>query len=61
MSYAIKKAGIPFKLKLDTNADLTGQAAGFSAYYIEDLTGTKTVVSNAFVEDANLLMRLLMM
>jgi len=53
MSYAIKKAGIPFKLKLDTNADLTGQAAGFSAYYIEDLTGTKTVVSNAFVEDAN--------
>ena len=53
MSYAVKKAGIPFKLKLGTNADLTGEAANFSAYYIADATGTKTDVTAAFAEDAN--------
>jgi len=53
MAYSVKKAGIPFKLKLDTNSDLTGQAANFSAYYIDDATGAKTVISDAFVEDVN--------
>jgi len=55
MAYSVKKAGIPFKLKLDTNKDLTGQAANFQAYYIDDATGAKTDITNAFVEDANTL------
>jgi len=53
MSYSIKKAGVPFKLKLDTNKDLTGQAANFSAYYIDDISGAKTDITTAFAEDAN--------
>lgn len=53
MSYSIKKAGIPFKLKLGTNADLTGEAENFSAYYIKDADGVKTDVVEDFVEDAN--------
>ncbi len=53
MSYSVKKAGVAFKTKLGTNADLTGQAANFSAYYINDATGAKTDIANAFTEDAN--------
>ena len=53
MSYSVKKAGVAFKTKLGTNADLTGQAANFSAYYIEDATGTKTDILTAFTEDTN--------
>jgi len=53
MAYSIKKAGVAFKLKLDTNADLTGQAANFSSYYIDDSLGTKTDITSEFTEDAN--------
>jgi len=53
MSYSVKKAGVAFKTKLGTNADLTGQAANFGAYYINDTTGAKTDITAAFTEDAN--------
>ena len=53
MSYAIKKAGVAFKIKLGTNADLTGQADNFSAYYIKDSDGTKTDITAKFTEDTN--------
>lgn len=53
MSYSIKKAGVAFKTKLGTNADLTGQAANFSAYFIKDADGTKTDITASFVEDVN--------
>jgi hypothetical protein len=55
MGYSVKKAGVAFKAKVETNADFTGQAAGFSAFYIDDATGTKTDVVGAFTEDANAL------
>lgn len=50
MSYAIKKAGVQFYLKVDTNEDLLGKAANFSAEYIEDATGTSTAVTGPFTE-----------
>lgn len=53
MSYSVKKAGIPFYVKVDTGPDLTGYAANLQAYYIDDATGTKTNVAGSFVEDAN--------
>lgn len=53
MGYSVKKAGVGFKAKVETSADFTGQAAGFSAFYIDDATGTKTDITGSFTEDAN--------
>lgn len=53
MAFSTRKAGIPFKTKLGTNADLSGQAANFSAYYINDADGTKTDITEPFTEDEN--------
>lgn len=53
MGYAVKKAGIPFKAKIETSADFSGQEAGFSAFYIDDSTGAKVDISGSFTEDAN--------
>lgn len=53
MSYAVRKAGIPFKVKVETSADLSGIAAGFTAYYINDADGVRTDISGAFSEDVN--------
>jgi hypothetical protein len=53
MAFSTRKAGIPFKTKLGTNADLSGQASNFTAYYINDADGTKTDIVAPFVEDAN--------
>lgn len=53
MSYSVKKAGVGFRVKIDTGSDLSGQAAGFSAYYIKDADGTRTDVIGSFAEDAN--------
>lgn len=50
MSYAVKKAGVAFKPKINVNPDLTGKAANFSMLYIDDATGTKTDVSGSFTE-----------
>lgn len=53
MGYAVKKAGVSFKAKVETSADFSGQAAGFSAFYINDSTGTKVNIAGAFTEDSN--------
>ena len=50
MSYSVKKAGIAFKAKVDTAPDFTGQAAGFSVYYVRDSDDAKTEVTGAFTE-----------
>lgn len=36
MSYSVKKATIPFKIKIDTGPDLTGKEANFSLTYYKD-------------------------
>ena len=53
MGYSVKKAGVAFKAKVETNADLTGQSDGFSAFYIKDADGSKVDVSGSFTEDDN--------
>jgi len=53
MSYAVKKAGVEFYAKVETNSDFAGQAATFSASYIKDADGVQTAIAAAFTEDAN--------
>lgn len=47
---AIKKANTDFYVKVDTNRDLFGEAAGFKASYVNDATGTVVDVANSFTE-----------
>ena len=42
-----------FHVKIDTNADLIGSSANFSASYIDDATGTSTAVAASFTEPAD--------
>jgi len=49
-AYAVKKAGVPFRVKLKTNASCTGKADSFSGYYVEDLTETKTDITGDYTE-----------
>ena len=51
--YSVKKAGVGFKVKVETNADLTGAGSGFTAYYINDSDGVKTDIVGSFTEDVN--------
>jgi len=53
MSYSVKKAGVPFVAKINVNPDLTGIAANFSMFYIDDATKTKTAVTGSFVESVD--------
>lgn len=53
MAYSVKKAGVAFKVKIETNSDFTGQAGGFSSYYINDANGIRTDIVGAFTEDGN--------
>jgi hypothetical protein len=53
MAYSVKKAGVSFKVKIETNSDFTGQAGGFSSYYINDATGIRTDIVGSFTEDGN--------
>jgi len=53
MAYSVKKAGVAFKVKVETNSDFTGQAGGFSAFYINDATGIRTDIVGTFTEDGN--------
>jgi hypothetical protein len=46
----IKKTGVDFYAKVDTNRDLFGEASGFEASYLNDATGTVLDVANAFSE-----------
>ena len=46
----IKKTGVDFYAKVDTNRDLFGEAAGFEASYVNDATGTVTGVATSFAE-----------
>ncbi len=46
----IKKAGVDFYAKVDTNRDLFDEASGFAASYVNDATGTVVDVANTFSE-----------
>jgi len=52
-AYAVKKAGVPFRVKLKTNASCTGKADSFSGYYVDDLTETKVDISGDYSELAD--------
>ena len=53
MGFAFKKSGVEFQLKLDTGADLAGEAANFVASYVNDATKTKVEITDSFVESAD--------
>ena len=53
MSYSVKKAGVEFFIKIDTDGDLIGKAANFSALYINDATKASTNVGASFTEPAD--------
>ena len=53
MSYSVKKAGVAFKVKIETNSDFTGQAGGFNSFYINDATGIRVDIVGSFTEDGN--------
>ena len=47
---AVKKAGVPFYVKIDTNKDLIGKPEGFKVQVIRDDTGEATDVDTTFHE-----------
>ena len=50
MAYSVKKAGVPFVAKINVNPDITGKAANFTVFYIDDTTKVKTAVTGSFTE-----------
>jgi len=53
MSYAVKKVGLPFKVKLKTNEESSGHADGFTGFYKNDITGDKVDITGDFTEDSD--------
>jgi hypothetical protein len=53
MSYSVKKAGVGFKVKIDTGPDLSGKSGNFSLAYYNDANPTVNLASGVTFTEPN--------